>query len=172
MIAPASPEFDALLARLRNMRPAWKLVADALRAAFRENFDAGGRPQWTPLRPSTLASKAARGYPANPLVASGKLRDSVTVEGAPGHIENLTEKGGEIGSSLPTFAFHEKGTKPHLIRARNAPRLAFIGDKGQLVFAKEVKHPGTPAREMLTITNDDAEQIAQTLLSHLVGEAR
>lgn len=44
-------------------------------------------------------------------------------------------------------AVHE-GTKPHVIKPRNASVLAFpIG--GKMVFAKSVRHPGTRARPFL-----------------------
>lgn len=39
--------------------------------------------------------------------------------------------------------FVDEGTKPHVIRARNASALAFPGKNGSTVFAREVNHPGT-----------------------------
>jgi hypothetical protein len=45
--------------------------------------------------------------------------------------------------------FLEKGTRPHIIRARRAAALRFeMG--GRVVFARSVHHPGTRARPFLT----------------------
>lgn len=38
-------------------------------------------------------------------------------------------------------SFLEDGTRPHVIKARRAPRLSFVAN-GVRVFAKSVKHPG------------------------------
>jgi hypothetical protein len=63
----------------------------------------------------------------------------------------------------PRWLWTDKGTKPHIIRARNAPRLAFPSvftpkskpnslkasagsSGGPTVYAMEVHHPGTEAR--------------------------
>lgn len=42
-------------------------------------------------------------------------------------------------------AIHEYGgkTSPHIIRAKNAKMLAFMGKGGTKVFAKQVNHPGS-----------------------------
>lgn len=42
------------------------------------------------------------------------------------------------------------GTPPHLIRARNRKVLRFPGAGGQLVFVREVHHPGTTGSRFLT----------------------
>jgi len=44
--------------------------------------------------------------------------------------------------------FIVNGTKPHIIRARNAKALRFIWH-GRLTFRKWVKHPGTKARPFM-----------------------
>lgn len=48
----------------------------------------------------------------------------------------------EILSPAPYSQYVEAGTRPHIIRARNARALRFqVG--GRTVFAKQVSHPGT-----------------------------
>ena len=39
--------------------------------------------------------------------------------------------------------FMEEGTRPHVIRAKNARALRFIGRDGNWVFRRRVFHPGT-----------------------------
>lgn len=47
----------------------------------------------------------------------------------------------------------ERGSAPHVIRARNADMLAFIGSwTGGMIFRKSVNHPGTPAFGMVAKT--------------------
>jgi hypothetical protein len=49
----------------------------------------------------------------------------------------------------------EGGSKPHVIRARSAKALRFIG-KGGLVFRKSVNHPGTKPYRFLSRARDQA----------------
>ena len=49
----------------------------------------------------------------------------------------------EIGPTAEYGDDVEYGTQPHVIRARPGGSLVFVGRDGQLVFAKEVNHPGT-----------------------------
>lgn len=62
--------------------------------------------------------------------------------------------GGELEGhviALPDHAlFVHEGTKPHIIKAKNAPRLVFFWPKmGRVVAFKSVNHPGTPADPFL-----------------------
>jgi hypothetical protein len=50
---------------------------------------------------------------------------------------------GTSGPSMAYALFVETGTKPHIIRARNAKYLRFVQD-GAVRYAKQVFHPGTP----------------------------
>ena len=56
---------------------------------------------------------------------------------------------GGVTSHAPYSAFVHQGTKPHVIRPRNASALKFQMD-GRTVFAKSVNHPGTRPRPFLT----------------------
>jgi hypothetical protein len=50
----------------------------------------------------------------------------------------------ELLSPMPYSAFVENPTRAHTIRARNGGYLAFRGAGGDMVFRREVQHPGTP----------------------------
>lgn len=56
---------------------------------------------------------------------------------------------GGVTSHAPYSAFVHMGTRPHVIRPRNASALRFQSG-GQTVFASSVNHPGTRARPFLT----------------------
>lgn len=56
---------------------------------------------------------------------------------------------GGVTSHAPYSAFVHQGTRPHVIRPRNASALRFeVG--GRRVFASSVNHPGTRPRPFLT----------------------
>lgn len=56
---------------------------------------------------------------------------------------------GGVTSHAPYSAFVHQGTRPHVIRPRNASALRFeMG--GRRVFAASVNHPGTRPRPFLT----------------------
>lgn len=81
-----------------------------------ENFRVGGRPAWKPLAASTLAARR-RGGSAQPLINTGKLRDSFDARVAP---RKLT-----VFSKSPVAAYHEfGGTHWYDIRPRFAKALA------------------------------------------------
>lgn len=54
-----------------------------------------------------------------------------------------------IVAPLPHAVYHHEGTPAHIIRPRRARMLRFtVG--GQVVFARQVNHPGTKANRFLT----------------------
>ena len=56
---------------------------------------------------------------------------------------------GGVTSHAPYSAFVHMGTRPHVIRPRNAAALRFTSG-GRTVFASSVNHPGTRPRPFLT----------------------
>lgn len=133
---------------------------------------------WAPLRPGTLAAR--RGGSGRVLQDTGLLRASF--------IPRWTSEGASVGSAMKTALWHEEGTDPYVIRPkRPGGALRFIGAtksgvktktlrsgrtitlryaKGDYVFAKEVHHPGLPARRMLPRNNEP------TLLADLLRASR
>ena len=78
-------------------------------------------------------------------VRTGRLRASIRVESR--RTATLRSKF-TIGSDVEYAAFVNDGTRPHIIRARNAPFLVFrVG--GRWVRVRQVHHPGTRARPFL-----------------------
>lgn len=67
----------------------------------------------------------------------------------------------EVTANADYAAHVEYGTRPHVIRPKNASMLAFkIG--GVTVFAKEVNHPGTAAQPFMTPA---AEQVRPAFIA-------
>ena len=78
-------------------------------------------------------------------VETGALRASL-------HMRHLRDTRGQylkIGSPLPYARAHHEGTRPHLIRPRDAKMLRFV-TRGQVVFTHLVRHPGTKPNRYLT----------------------
>lgn len=78
-------------------------------------------------------------------VDTGRLRASIRVESRSflGLRQRVT-----IGSDVEYAAMVHDGTRPHIIRPKNAKVLRFrVG--GRVVYARQVRHPGTRARPFL-----------------------
>jgi len=76
--------------------------------------------------------RLAQSIKEDPITSSGPLRVS-----------------GGVTSNAPYSVFVHQGTKPHVIRPRNASALKFQSG-GETVFAASVNHPGTKPRPFLT----------------------
>ena len=75
---------------------------------------------------------------------------------------------GEIGYTVemlqPLTDWIREGTPPRTIRPKNGKALAFRGRGGKMIFAREVKHPGTPADPFVERVADDMEsEIGMTM---------
>jgi hypothetical protein len=86
-------------------------------------------------------------------VDTGRLRASIRIESR----RNLAFRSiYTVGSDLSYAVMVHDGTRPHIIRPKNAQALRFrIG--GRIVYAKVVHHPGTRARPFL---DDALRQVA------------
>ncbi len=78
-------------------------------------------------------------------VDTGRLKSSIRME------HTTTRYGQElkIGSTNKIAYLHHEGTKPHLIKPKNAPQLVFMS-KGRVIRTQLVRHPGTKANKYLT----------------------
>lgn len=85
----------------------------------------------------------------------------------------IRRRGRVVRVELKNTAKHarilEKGSKPHIIRARRKP-LRFVTG-GRVVFARSVRHPGTPAFRFLSKGRDAAsrkfEQVMRPRMSRI-----
>lgn len=76
----------------------------------------------------------------------GTLRDSIVKRVRPGGRVPAVE----VGTEDPIGLIHHEGTVPHVIRARNKPRLVFYWRKvGRVVAFPKVNHPGTRPNRFL-----------------------
>jgi HK97 gp10 family phage protein len=81
-------------------------------------------------------------------VDTGRLRDSIKAE--PVKTTGIFHMTSGVVATAPYARYVHEGTRPHIIRARNAKALHFYWDKvGGEVFFKSVNHPGTKARPFL-----------------------
>lgn len=79
----------------------------------------------------------------------GTLRDSI--------VKRVRSAGVvEVGSEDDIALIEHEGSKSHVIKARNVPKLVFFWPKrGQVVAFKQVTHPGTLGSKYLTKALDD-----------------
>lgn len=88
-------------------------------------------------------------------VDTGNLKGSITTDIASDGLS------AEVTANADYAAPVEYGTRPHVIRPKNASMLAFkIG--GVTVFAKKVNHPGTAAQPFMTPA---AEQVRPSFIA-------
>ena len=99
--------------RLAGLSAALESFAPIWRNSLRRLFDIGGDPPWAPLAPGYLRQKLAAGYPANILVRTGALRESIRV----------TPQGPYLAAtvSAPYAARHHYGDS-----SRNLPARPFL----------------------------------------------
>ncbi|ATF95242.1 phage virion morphogenesis protein [Cedecea neteri] len=140
----------ALEARVKRRTPLMEQIANIMLNAVDENFIAGGRPAWKPLKYRD----------GQPLMHTRHLHGSIT----PWH-DNDTAV---VGTNVVYARIQNQGgkTRPHEIRPRNRQALRFNGR-----YAKKVNHPGSdiPARPFLTLTDRDLEEIQQAVIAFMTG---
>jgi hypothetical protein len=88
-----------------------------------------------------LAAKAQTG------VKTGMLKRDIVKQWVSANGKRLTIR---VGSDRKYAYWHHEGTRPHIIRARNAKYLRFVNKAGKVVYARSVNHPGTSANRYLT----------------------
>lgn len=98
--------------RSLDASPAFRRIADGMRDQIGRQFasqGAAGSGGWAPLKPSTLAKKAAEGLSPNILQATGALMDSLTGAGGANR-EVVTRDELIFGTTLAYGGFHQRGT--------------------------------------------------------------
>jgi phage gpG-like protein len=97
-----------------DMRPAGERFMEYMRSVERSQFDSEGRTGsggWAPLKPRTVASKAARGLDPRILRATDHLRKSLTNKTSPDHIEQINADTWFFATRDPKAKFHQTGTR-------------------------------------------------------------
>ena len=135
-------EMSATLKRLEkfaaNASPLMAQIAGVMHDAVMQNFQEGGRPAWAGLSPATLKEKRKKGYSDDPLIRSGKLRNSITMRYTPTTAQVGTNK---VYAGIHQFGGKiEKAAQSRQVRHRTDAngellRTDIFGGKG-LVFAK------------------------------------
>lgn len=114
-----------------------KIVLD--RAGIRADANAYAAPE---VRRTTRAvlNRSAVFCPVDTgnLRAGGRMKMVVSSRGPRGIVEYIAKYAAAV----------EDGSAPHIIKARRKKALRFVVD-GEVVYAKSVRHPGTPARPFL-----------------------
>lgn len=115
-----------------------------------------GLPAWEPLKPSTIAMR--RKQSSRPLQDTGRLRQTYLAQP---QTDNNTYV--EIGSNQPYASWHDDGTKPYEIHAKNGRMLAAkLATGGWIRFGKVVNHPGVPQRKVLpTVTQAEVMMLEE-----------
>jgi phage virion morphogenesis protein len=116
-------KIDAAHARLDDMTPILRVVAEDLKTLIDDSFDQSRSPSgvgFAPLKSATV--KRRRGGSSKPLVDTGTLRNSVSVR--------TTPKSVMFGTNTPYAGFHQMGTARVVAR----PFLPVEGGSGGFVF--------------------------------------
>ena len=75
---------------------------------------------------------------------SGELARSINVRYVPGLNPSVI-----VGSDRRYAKYMHEGTRPHVISAKNRRTMRFVV-KGKVVYAQQVRHPGTRGSKFLT----------------------
>lgn len=92
---------------LDHLEPLWNRFKPILGQIEAEQFATRGHGAWPGLAASTLAQKAAHGYPSDPLVRTGDLRASLVNPGM------AAETSGDTliyGTDVDYAGYHQDGT--------------------------------------------------------------
>lgn len=93
-----------------------------------------------------IVRDAKRNIERNGNINTGRLKNSITYKIISKGSASSTTATIRVGASHGIFI--EEGTRPHVIRAKYANALRFeVG--GEVIYAKEVRHPGTKANPFL-----------------------
>jgi phage gpG-like protein len=100
-------------------------------------------------------------------VISSRLRGSVRATSARVAGQRVTSS---IGTNVKYAAVHEFGAEPYTIRPKNGKVLAW-GNATGIHFAREVRHPGFPARAMFQTGVEERTPNYSTAISRAIVEA-
>ncbi len=87
-------------------RPAFQQISDELGAAEAVWFTSGGQGEWPHLADKTLEAKQRLGYPADPLIRTGKLLRSLVVRRGRGAVRGKARTKMRYGTRIPYAIYH------------------------------------------------------------------
>jgi phage gpG-like protein len=121
---------NGVVGSLKDMRKGFKKIGDDFRETEEKIFNGqgayGSRGRWSELTPLYRNWKSVN-YPGKPILQmTGSLKNSLTKKTS-GHVEIITKNSITLGSTNPTFIYHQKGTRK--MRAR--PPIIFTEYQGR-----------------------------------------
>lgn len=115
---------------IKDWQPAFRETAEELKKIFSNDvFSSKGSvigEKWSPLKPRYLAKKLAQGYPADPLVKTGKMKA--------GFQSMFKGDYAEVWNSIAYFKYHQSSAP----RSSNLPRRVMmkLGDQQKELVVK------------------------------------
>ena len=153
--AQADRWFGELLARSIDLSGLMRDIGETLTESTQGRFATGVGPD------GVAWEELADGSGRTPLLDSGRMRDDIFPSSGPDWVE--------ISASAKQARWHQDGTDPYEIRAKNGKALYWpgmgtrtskSGSEGPAFVAK-VNHPGLPARPFIGVSaEDDAAIVA------------
>jgi len=147
--------FATLSQRMSDLSPLMADIGELLLESTRQRFRSGQAPDGTPWIP--LRDGSGR----TPLILTGTMRDQIFPASGSDFVE--------ISASAKQAAWHQFGTDPYVIEAREGVALKFPGASGP-VFRRKVHHPGLPPRPFLGVSEQDDTDIV-TLVGAYIDDA-
>lgn len=117
-IPQVSRRLRGISKRARDLTPVWPSVGDELSAGMAAQFGSGGAAggaAWAPLKPDYLKWKVAHGFPADTLIRTGELMESLTSR--PMSVESYGATSAEFGTDDDKYKYHHFGTR-HMAQRR------------------------------------------------------
>lgn len=147
--APVQAALAQLARRGEDLTPAMDEIGSMLVTSTQMRFEQGEDPDGAPWPPSLRAIIEG----GQTLIDSGRLRDSITHQAGPDHVD--------VGSNVIYAAIHQLGGR---VEAKSKPFLVFeLG--GRTIFTKAVN---IPARPYLGVSEGDRQEIVEILRDHLL----
>lgn len=127
---------QGMLRRIDDWRPLWPRLTELFHATESKQFASeggvGARGNWVPLSPRYAEQKRRRWGKRKILVASGRLRSSLTARTGSAIVEDANPLKLVLGTRVPYAMYHQTGT-PFMPQRRPVDLTA----RQNLAFAKE-----------------------------------
>ena len=142
--------FAKVLRRLKNLKPAMKIIGETVRTSIVRNFEESGRPEkWAPLSPTTL--KRRKGKNTAPLIVKGF---------AGGMVGSINYRAGDdwviVGTNKIQAAVHQFGAKK--------------GEFGTTSRGAPIPWGDIPARPFMMVQDEDWTEIADAINDYLAAQ--